>query len=159
VFLKRRDSSHPFWNNAIFADQDYIDFSKRLDAVMSQTSDPTERRLELAMPDLVKRVDNLHDNLKSIFTGEIRPIAERVSRIESLFMDIATVAAPIRLNECLPEPGLKPVQTQTASVPAAASQVRIGSAPENQNYQMSRAVVTSLTCGENGSKGLEAGLQ
>ena len=79
VLLRHEFPIHPIWNHFIFSYEEYYDFAGRLEAAMAQSPDPTERRLELAMPDLTRRIENLHEDLRSSFTAELPLIAHKVS--------------------------------------------------------------------------------
>ena len=89
---------------------------------MAQSPHPTERRLELAMPDLTRRIENLHEDLRSSFTAELRPIANKVSRLESLFLDLTTGVAPLRLNVSFPGPNSVRDVVQAQVAPVITSQ-------------------------------------
>ena len=103
------------------------------------------------MLDLTRRMDNLHDDLRSSFTSELRPITAEVSRLESLFLDVVTGTAPVRLNFSFParsgisvagmEPtsALEPTEKRPASACIMTSKDSVSDAPV---YQMSRAVAT-----------------
>ena len=104
VQLMRKYPRHPIWKHALFSDPEYVDFASKLDRVMAAEPDPTERRLELAMPDLTHRIDALHRDLRSALTREIEPVRAKVSKLETFIEGLCTGTLPLQLRVAIPEP-------------------------------------------------------
>ncbi|KMS94603.1 hypothetical protein BVRB_017120 [Beta vulgaris subsp. vulgaris] len=156
--MMRKHPLHPIWKHALFSDLEYVDFSNRLESALAAESDPTERRLELAMPDLTRRIDALHHDLRTAFDVEIRPVMTKVSRLERIIEDLSTGTLPLQLRVALPEVSSAASITQQATLhseqPAANPNATNAAA---QTYKLCRGIETVVDLWREWTVGLGGG--
>jgi hypothetical protein len=157
VQMMQRHPRHPIWKHSLFSDPEYIHFANRVQASIASEPDPTERRLELAMPDLTRRIDTLHQDLRTCLTGELGPVLAKISRVERMFEDLATGAAPIRLNVAFPQQSSESVgqrRTESCAVPVSANPCSSGEEP---SYKMCRGIESVVDLWREWKEGIGGG--
>ena len=98
VVLKKAFPRHPIWEHDLFQGDEYKQFELDLTAAMRAERDPTELRLEQAMPDLMAHLQASGQSVsqdlqmvKDLVTKNTQTVASLRTTVRNILNDVAEV--------------------------------------------------------------------
>jgi len=161
--MKREHPSHPLWNHAVFSSEPYRSFEQDLQQSLQTNNDPTEQRLQNAMPLLSQKIQDLHSDVKATVITSVNPLAETALKLQNNISDLLSGRVPVFINA---DYGTRPEQVPTITAAVADSTVQPSSpiasdadviAVTRPSYRMSRGIRTVTDFWREWSEGLSGG--